>query len=79
VRRVLRVCRCTQSAIVDRDLASLQTAIKMADDIAFVCPEVGRARELVARILEERRVLAELKKAIEVRLTDAQQRCGCVH
>ena len=57
-----------QSAIADRDLASLQSAVKMADDMVFLHPAVAEAKALVALILEERRVLAELKKAIEVRV-----------
>lgn len=62
--------RCTellQSAVAERDLASLQNAVKMADDMVFHIPLVTQAKALIERLLEERRVLAELKKAIERR------------
>jgi myosin heavy subunit len=62
-----RVTELLQSAIAERDLASLQNAVKMADDMVFSIPLVGQAKALIERLLEERRVLAELKKAIERR------------
>ncbi len=39
----------------------------MADDMVFAHPSVEEAKRLIQVILEERRILAELKKAIEVR------------
>ena len=61
-----RVTELLQSAVAERDLASLQNAVKMADDMVFSIPLVAQAKALIERLLEEKRVLAELKKSIEV-------------
>lgn len=63
----LRVTGLLEDGIKERDFPALQSAVKMADEMSFETPLVAKAKELMARIQEEKKVIADLKAAVEAR------------